>query len=51
MQHFYKSDNDIQIWMTENDNIIEKVRFSDVSTFVRCYEEKKLEGGGGGRKT
>ena len=34
MQHFKQSDNDIQIWMAENDNIIEKVRFSDVSTYV-----------------
>ena len=32
--------------MTENDNIIEKVLFSDVSTYVRCYEEKKFEYGG-----
>ena len=23
MQHLKQSDNDIQIWMTENDNIIE----------------------------
>ena len=37
MQHFQQSDNDIQIWMTENDNIIEKVPFSDVSTYMRCY--------------
>ena len=46
MQHFKHSDNDIQIWMTENDNIIEKVRFSDVSTYLRCYSEEKLECGG-----
>ena len=32
MQNFKQSDNDIQIWMTESDNIIEKVRFSDVSS-------------------
>ena len=37
MQHFKHSDNDIQIWMNENDNIIEKVQFSDVSTYLRCY--------------
>ena len=37
MQHFKRSDNDVQIWMTENDNIIEKVQFSDVSTYMRCY--------------
>ena len=46
MQHFKQSDNDIQIWMTENDNIIEKVLFSDVYTFLRCYLEKMLECGG-----
>ena len=40
-----QSDNDIQICMTENDNIIEKVQFSDVSTYLRCYSEKKLECG------
>ena len=43
--YFKQSDNDIQIWMAENDNIIEKVLFSYVSTFVRCYLEKKLECG------
>ena len=37
MQHYKQSDNDIQIWMTENDNIIEKVQCSDASTYVRYY--------------
>ena len=37
MQYLKQFDNDIQIWMTENENIIEKLLFSDVSTFVRCY--------------
>ena len=46
MQPFKQSDNDIQLWMTENNNIIEKVRFSDVFTYLRCYKEKKLEYGG-----
>ena len=43
MQHFKQYNNDIQILIAENDNIIEMVRFSDVSTYVRCYLEKKLE--------
>ena len=34
-----------KIWMTENDNIIENALFSDVSTFMRFYKEKKLECG------
>ena len=37
MQYFKQSVDDIQILMTENDNIIEKVLLYDVSTFVRCY--------------
>ena len=48
MQYFKQSDNDMhEIWITctENDNI-EKVWFSDVSTYLRCYSEKKLECGG-----
>ena len=40
MQHIKQSDNDIQIWMTENDNSIEKVRFSDISSYLRFYSEK-----------
>ena len=29
-----------------NDNIIENVRFSDVSTYLRYYSEKNVEFGG-----
>ena len=45
MQHFKLSDNDSRLWMTENDNIIEKVRSSDVSTYVICFKKTKLECG------
>ena len=41
MQHLKQSDNDTLVWRTENDNIIEKGRFFDVSTYVRCYYEKR----------
>ena len=44
MQHFKQVDNDIQIWMTENDNIIEKVRFSDVSTYLRYNFKREKVG-------
>ena len=40
MQQFKQSDDDIQIWMAENDNIMGKVRFSDVSTYVKCFKRK-----------
>ena len=42
MQLFKQSDNDIQIWMTEKDKIIEKVRFSDISTFWELLLREKI---------